>query len=78
VRPNSREAAFGSAERRWTVELTNNLASDQVLFARVLDAMTEKMKADATAAEARTPGGGIALILRELAHVLPGSGGPAK
>ncbi|MBR1271597.1 helix-turn-helix domain-containing protein [Bradyrhizobium sp. AUGA SZCCT0222] len=75
---SSAEAAIDSAERRWTAELTNMLASNPKLFGEILDAITDQMKSDATEAELHSAGGGLRLILRCLDHLLSGLNGLAK
>jgi hypothetical protein len=54
------------------------LALNQRLFGEVLDAITEQMKADATASELRRPGSGVRLILQQLDHLFSGLNGRAK
>lgn len=76
--PSSALAAVDSAERRWTAELTKMLASNPRLFGEVLDAITDQLKSDATAAELHKPGSGLRLILQHLDHLFTGLNGPAK
>jgi DNA-binding transcriptional MocR family regulator len=76
--PSSAQAAVDSAERRWTAELTNMLSSNPRLFGEVLDALTDQMKSDATAAELQKLGSGLRLILQRLDHMFSGLNGPER
>lgn len=76
--PNSGQAAFDSAERRWTTELTKTLVPHEQLFAKALDAIDDSMRAAATAAELKTRGSGMRLILQQLAYLSFPTKGPGK
>jgi hypothetical protein len=73
--PSSAQAAVDSAERRWTSELTNMLASNPTLFGEVLNAKTDEMNFDATAAEVKKLGSGLRLIFQRLDYMFSGLSG---
>jgi predicted transcriptional regulator len=64
--PSSYDVARDCAERRWSLELQNLVAVDESLNAIVADKMTTELRLEATEAEFRHRGAGVALVLSRL------------
>ena len=64
--PRSRNVSEAEAERRWTVALHECFGSMAMTYADIIDVITPEIQAEATTAELKQRGGGIAFILRRL------------
>jgi hypothetical protein len=63
---SSRDAAYGSAERRWNIELQERYLPSSEVYGEIIDKIDEAMKAAATEAEMQCRGNGVRHILKQL------------
>lgn len=66
ITPRSRDAAESAAERRWSYGLLRRFEKQPITYGQIVEAITPEIQKEATAAEQRHPGGGIAYLLRRL------------
>jgi hypothetical protein len=64
--PRSRNASEAEAERRWTMALHECFGSMAMTYGDIVEVITPEIQSEATAAELKQRGGGIAFILRRL------------
>jgi DNA-binding transcriptional regulator YhcF (GntR family) len=62
----SSRAAYHAAERRWTDQLTRRYASNQLLYAEIIEALDPTLQRKATLAEQAAPGAGFQTIVRQM------------
>jgi hypothetical protein len=58
--------AHTAAERRWNSELLQRYSARPNVYAAIIDAITPDLQGEATEAELRRPGAGLALVLKQL------------